>query len=617
MTAGLEEVDIASRRAALSLALAKKEVTGLDAAFARNALTSESLALRQTRAMDRMAQQAMRTRAMVSGAFAVGGAAAIVAGINQAAKFEQAMVSVRIATGATADEFDRFRRLVIGTSNVTAQSSVTIAGELAAAASAGLNNPARLRAAFPQLARAADVMWLGPKHLDPTESVTDLSKLSHLFAAYSGKPLHSMIDAATRLMYTQPETLSKLINQGKLFIPMALGAGVDMNSIFTEAMTMGQTGLLSGRGGAGLARYIQYMVGGATLTSHLSKARRAALLDLGMFDSSGHNKFIDSAGKFELEPSLQYLAQKRKTMLPSDFIRDVFSAFLQQGGYYVSAVTRDAVMKQRPLNAAAMARIAPPGEAVETAWKQYMHTTIGAWRLFVTNFGNLATAVFLPTLPAITAALTAMAGGLGLLNTYFMSNPVAAWAAALTAVGGVAGLAIYSAANVWRLIGRSLRWAPPLVAQPAAFGATSILGGFLGRVLAVSVVGLSAAAVGALIAGIFHEKNIVGGAPKHQAAREQWAMFGANRGLMPPGAGGVGPGFDPWGVRLLSGVPTNQGGAAFENDRLRRALQNHVSAPIIQRLTGTGATSVTDSVRTGSTETVEAIRVLGDRLENR
>ena len=73
------------------------------------------------------------------------------------------------------------RRLVISTSNVTAQSAVTIAGELAAAASSGLNNPARLRAAFPQLARAADVMWLGPKHLDPTESVTQLAKLSHLF----------------------------------------------------------------------------------------------------------------------------------------------------------------------------------------------------------------------------------------------------------------------------------------------------------------------------------------------------------------------------------------------------------------------------------------------------
>ena len=501
--------------------------------------------------MDRTAQQAMRTRAMISGAFAVGGSAAIIAGINQAAKFEQAMVSVRIATGATADEFDRFRRLVIGTSNVTAQSSVTIAGELAAAASAGLNNPARLRAAFPQLARAADVMWLGPKHLDPTESVTDLSKLSHLFAAYSGKPLHSMIDAATRLMYTQPETLSKLINQGKLFIPMALGAGVGMNSIFTEAMTMGQTGLLSGRGGAGLARYIQYMVGGATLTSHLSKARRSALLDLGIFDSSGRNRFIDSAGRFELEPSLQYLAQKRMTMRPSDFIRDVFSAFLQQGGYYVSAVTRREVMAQRIQNTQAFNRIAPPGQAVETAWAQYMHTTIGAWRLFVTNFENLSTAVFLPTLPAITVGLRDLANVMGGATNVIMAHPKLGLGLAIGALGGTATFATLAAANLWALNRAILATgsSASIAAGGTRIGAGSILAGWAGRVLPVSIVGLSAAAVSALVWGMFREAHYVAMSPKHQGPLEQWAMYGANRGLMPPGTLAAMAYTDAWGVR--------------------------------------------------------------------
>ena len=478
--AGMESLDIATKRAALSMSIAKKEIGGLDAALARNAITMESIAVRQQRAMERTAATAMRTRAVIAGAFAVGGGAVIVSAIDQAAKFQLAMTSVRAATGATNDEFAKMARLVIATSGVTAQSSTTIAGELAAAATSGLNQPSRLMSAFPQLARAADVMMLSPKHIDPIEAVTQLSKLSHLFAAYSGQPFHDMVDAATRLMFTQPENLSKLINQGRLFIPIALSSGVSMKDIFTETMTMGQTGLLTGRGGSGLARYIEYMGGAESITSHLSKVRRAALQDLGIFSPSGHNRFIDQQGRFELEKSLKYLSEVRQHMTPVRFAMDVYNALQQQGGVYALAVTRPEVMAQRLANQVSFNQIAKPGQAVETMWELYTKNLIFQWRNFTTNWNNLSQSVFLPTLPGLTMMFENLAGVLKDTTDFFMANPTAAFVTSIGVMGGVATAAVYATRSLF-----AFNRAILTIAASAGAGKQPVTGGFFGRLLPI------------------------------------------------------------------------------------------------------------------------------------
>ena len=421
-----------------------------------------------------------------------------------------------------------------------------------------------------------------------------------------------MVDAATRLMYTQPETLSKLINQGKLFIPMALGAGVGMNSIFTEAMTMGQTGLLSGRGGAGLARYIQYMVGGATLTSHLSKARRAALLDLGSSippDATGSSTRLASSS-WSRRCSTSRSAESRCGRLSSSATSS--SAFLQQGGYYVSAVTRPEVMSQRVMNTQAMMRIAPPGQAVEMAWSQYMHTTIGAWRLFVTNFENLSTAVFLPTLPAITVALRDLANVMGGATNIIMAHPKLGLGLAIGALGSTATLATVAAASLWKFNQAILAIAATSGGAAGRIGVTSILSTWLPKL------GLLAVIAGELYllrdawlhkdsAAVRHASRDARGRI-HSIASMRWggSLSGMSEDQLNQAYWHPLAFTKPAGA----GIYNTSGGAAFENDRLRRALQQHVSAPIIQRLTGTGATSVTDSVQTSSDHTVEAIQRL-------
>ena len=391
-----------------------------------------------TAAWERFNLATVKAGTMFAGGGALVGAAAMVYGINQAAKLQLAMQGVYASTGTAKNPLmqKKLFDMVVGTSGITAQDATTIAKEVYMVASSGLNNPTRLMAAFPEIAKAADVLQLStmgtPKAVDPVEAATQMMKLSHLFGAYQGKPLHDMIDAAVRLQMVQPDALSKVVTQAKYFVPTAIAAGVDMKNLpqsdlITMLASMGQTGLMQGRGGTGLARYMEYMEKALTLTSHLSKIQRASMLDLGLFDASGRNKFLDSSGNFELGASMHYLGQKYDEMIKSghraQFLADLYGAFLQQGGQFASTMLLPQVRAQRQQNILGMQRIAPPGSAVEALWDQYMHTTVGSWQYFTTNFKNIWIYTFTPMLPDITSALHAVGYQFGRFGNTLKDHP--------------------------------------------------------------------------------------------------------------------------------------------------------------------------------------------------
>jgi TP901 family phage tail tape measure protein len=576
--------------------------------------------------VDRVALAMTRLRdqtTMLAGGLVGLGIAFSVYGIVQAAKFELAMTGVSAATGATTAQFARLKGMAMSVSGITAQSNVTIASEMAAAASSGLNDPKRLMAAFPQMAKAADVMWLSPKHIDPVGAVTAMAKFSHLFAAYSGKPLHEMVDRATRLMYTQPENLQAAVTQGRMFIGPALRYGVSMHDIFTQLNTMGQTGYLRGRGGSGLARYMEYLMGAESLTSHMSKVRRASMIDLGVFDSSGRNKFIDPRGNLELNKSIDYLYRLGVKMTgehkQAEFTTDLMNAFLAQGGRYISTITLPGVHDQVAKNELATAVVAPRGKAVDVLWKKYMGTTFAAWSKFVTNMNNVATDIFLPLLPEISGNLNNLADTLNNIGGWITANPDAAGRiskviGALMAVSslrfglgmgmkaldlisgfskleGISNLAkgLMMLDNIaFAGIGSKLAYLGMRIAGlsgPAAAAASGVngLGTAVGTLSGARAAAIGLTALGGAItavtsavafwAGIAIEMDKDAKDPKRNA-QQGWASGGANSGINPPGTKAPGPNTDAFGVplqkvhiivqdRTSSGISLTSKGRAF------------------------------------------------------
>jgi hypothetical protein len=416
-----------------------------------------------TAAWNRFNLATVKAGTMLAGGGALVGIAAIAYGINQAAKLQLAMQGVYAATGTTRDAAmqKRLFNMVVGTSGITAQSATTIATEASMLASGGLNDPKLLLNAFPQIAKAADVLMLStmgtPRAVNPVDAATQMLAVAHLFGDYQGKPLHDAIDAMVRLQMVQPAALSKVLTQAKYFVPTAIAAGVNLQNLPQSDLLAlmasgGQLGLMSGRMGTGPARYIQYMEKAPTLTSHLSKIQRSSMLDLGLFDASGRNKFLDSSGNFELGASMHYLGEKYDDMIKSghraQFLADLYGAFMQQGGQFASAMLLPQVRAQRQRNIAGMAGIAPPGSAVEALWDAYMHTTVGTWRYFTTNFQNIWIYTFTPMLPGITSDLRAVGYQFGRFGNTLKDHPemaadfakliegLTAFAAVRTALGG-------------------------------------------------------------------------------------------------------------------------------------------------------------------------------------
>lgn len=490
-----------------------------------------------TQAWNRFSAASIKAGTVFAGGMFAAGVATIGYGINQAAKLELAMTGVYAATGASIRQQTQLRNLVISLSGQTAQSATTIANEAYMAASSGLNNPNRLISAFPQIAKAADVLWLStmgtPKAVNPVDATVQMVKLSHLFGAYSGKPLHDMIDFATRLQMVQPDALSKVVTQAKYFVPTAVAAGIDMRHLPESDMamalsTMGQTGLFGGRGGTGLARYIEYMMKAPVITAHLSKIQRASMIDLGLFDQQGRNRFLDPNGNFELMKSLHYLGTKfddwAKHGQRSRYLGDIFGAFLQTGGQYAMTMTLPAVRAQQAQNILAMQRIAPAGAAVETLWDKYMHTTVGAWKYFVTNFQNIWLYLFTPMLPDITKLLRDMGYQFGRFGNTLKDNPglakhLADLAFALTAF---AGIRFVGGGVLWaiELLGAFRGIAPGGRLAAAALktvdnvllaGLTQRLVGF-GRALGSLTIATTAAGEVTTVATALHALAIAGGA---------------------------------------------------------------------------------------------------------
>jgi len=425
-----------------------------------------------TAAWGRFNSATIKAGTMLAGGGALVGVAAIAYGINQAAKLQLAITGVYASTGTLHNPAmqKRLFDMVVGTSGVTAQSATTIANEAYMLGSGGLNDPKFLLSAFPQIAKAADVLWLStmgtPKAVNPVDAASQMLSLAHLFGDYQGKPLHDAIDAMVRLQMVQPAALSKVLTQAKYFVPTAIAAGVNLQNLPQSDLLAlmasgGQLGLMSGRMGTGLARYIQYMEKAPVMTAHLSAAQRAGMVGLGLFDSSGRNKFIDSHGNLELGASIHYLGQKMDEMVKQgkrpEFLADLFAAFLQQGGTFTSTMLLPQVRAQRQRNIAGMAGIAPPGSAVEALWDAYMHTTVGAWKYFTTNFENIWIYTFTPMLPDITSGLRAAGYAFGQFGNTLKDHPemasdlahivegITALAAARFALGG--GIWLFSLAS--------------------------------------------------------------------------------------------------------------------------------------------------------------------------
>jgi TP901 family phage tail tape measure protein len=433
-------ISTAARNAAINADLAAGNISRAGAASQRMAGQVSTANAR----MGTMLGYAAGAVALLSGAF-------IIDGVSSAAKFQTAMVAVQVATGAAGDAMSSLQKLALQTSTYTAQSATTIAQEMAMAARSGLNSVKQLTALFPQLAMFADVQYLMPGGIhDPVEAVKMGVQIAHYFKAYTPQTIGPVLDDLNRTMQMQPEDLSKIVRQGKYFIPLATNLGMKERDIFTLTAMMGQTGFLLGRGGTSIENFLGGMLKGPNiLTAHLQAKQSAALRDLGLMDAKGNIKFM-TGGKFDAMAALKEIQSKESEFGDGGAIRvggDLLAAFGKQASQFLLTVANPVVasrMKQIQNQFKTLPSV------IETFHK-YMDTFSGQWRIAVTNFQTMANAIFLPILPMLTRGVHTVGVALGEIALWFANHPGAGLKTAIAFFGLTAVAATYAAKNLWNL----------------------------------------------------------------------------------------------------------------------------------------------------------------------
>lgn len=468
-------------------------ITAQDAAWARYEQRRARLNSRYT----------MLGIGVADGVAALGGAM-IEHGVAGAAKLEMAMTTVGLATGSTAKQLESLRQMVLSVSGVTAQSSDVIAQEMATAARAGMSSYARLSATFPSIAKFADVLYLSGKasgqNISPVEAVNVGTQFAHYFQAYKPSELlgsqknPGMLDWLVRLMMVQPESINRLLAQGKYFIPFGKALGMSTPQIMELMATMGQTGFLRGRGGTSIENTLMGAINATTLTGYGAKKRRGALEQLGILDDRGRNTVIKQ-GKLDWGALMNRLATAADKLSSVDYARDLKSAFNMQATQFLSVLNTPAVRAQMKFIEDAMKRMG----TVESFFSRFINNLLPQMMRAATNFTNLLINVFSPTLPFLTREFKALADELGRLGDWFAAHPKAAMGTAIGAFAAVAGGAIYAATMLWRLNASIL-----------ALGDTAKIKGIAGAAGAVEGEG-AAVAEGAAAGGIFGRFAAIGG----------------------------------------------------------------------------------------------------------
>lgn len=234
---------------ALSAQAAKTSaaVAGMGSTFAGQAARMETF----TKAM----RNVFMAGGLVTGVGVVA-AMAMKPGIDTAMQWRDAMAQVSLATGATGDKLKALRDTAISLSAPRLFSAKEVMTVETEAARSGINNPALLQRALPQLLNVAEVDALGPAKVPVKQSIDAAVALSHMFQVYpktaADMPaFNHMLDTFSRAQMVSPLAPKQMVRALSYISPAARNYGMSPEEQITFAALGARAGLLGGSGAGG------------------------------------------------------------------------------------------------------------------------------------------------------------------------------------------------------------------------------------------------------------------------------------------------------------------------------------------------------------------------------
>jgi len=177
-------------------------------------------------------------------------------GIDTAMQWRDAMAQVSLATGATGDKLKALRDIAISLSAPRLFSAKEVMTVETEAARSGINNPALLQRALPQLLNVAEVDALGPAKVPVKQSIDAAVALSHMFQVYPKSAadmpaFNHMLDTFSRAQMVSPLAPKQMVRALSYISPAARNYGMSPEEQITFAALGARARQLGGRGGGG------------------------------------------------------------------------------------------------------------------------------------------------------------------------------------------------------------------------------------------------------------------------------------------------------------------------------------------------------------------------------
>jgi uncharacterized membrane protein len=441
----------------VAVVLSARNLTG--PAFA-TFISQANAAEHSTQKLQRSISQ-LRTTAAVG--FTMAGAALggfVAQGLHEAGKFELAMKNVQIATGASASQMRLLQRQAISLSGATSQDVTQIGREQAVAASSGLTTKQVLDM-MPQIAAYADVQMRAHGQ-DPVKAVKEAIQEAHLLRAYGSKQesfrgnkvtdLQAMLEYMNQISFAQPEEQGKIITQSGYFAVQARQLGMSIQQIMDVIATMGQTGLLKGKGGTGMAQLINGVINTVALTGHRQRAKTEALRGLGVIDANGKPMYVDDKGHIIFTKMLDHLIKVSDHTKPNVFQQMLKAAFGENGGRFAAVIANRDTREQMVKTRTKMAHI----PTIHDAQEGYLNQFLVSLNTLRTNITTAMASLFLPLAQRLTPYVRRIAAEVMRFAQYMFDHPDLGLKVSVGIIGGAVGAlgtgVAMAAGQVWALV---------------------------------------------------------------------------------------------------------------------------------------------------------------------
>lgn len=280
---------------AVRLSLVENVSRGLVALGGRFAALNAQATLFQSK-LNALKHQVAVGAAMFAGGAAI--ASPFVYATIQAGKLQQQLKAVQLATSASANEMEHFRRTVDRVAETSIFKSVDIATMAKTLATANTFNPSQVEQLLPSFAKFATSQQL-IKGTSITKSTEQAIQLAEITGHFTPDSINKTLDAFTKLSLLMPGSIDKVLGAFKYAegtMKNVMGVS-DEDTLLMVAMLqrMGVQGTRAGSQMLALVSRSIPNVFGSGLWVGQSKPQ---LGKMGFLDSKGNPDIYDQAGKF-------------------------------------------------------------------------------------------------------------------------------------------------------------------------------------------------------------------------------------------------------------------------------------------------------------------------------